>query len=43
MRVKEDYFRLKEQWMQARGAERDRAQAELDAFFDTLSGEEKKW
>lgn len=41
MGVKEDYFKLKEQWMHARGTERDRVQTELDAFFDALNAEEK--
>lgn len=37
MGVKEDYLRLKERWVQAKGAEREQVQAELDAFFDSLS------
>ena len=42
MGVKEDYFRLKEQWIKARGDERDAAQRELDAFFDSLSESDKE-
>lgn len=41
MGVKEDYFKLKEQWMQTRGSERERVQAELDAFFDGLNAEDQ--
>lgn len=37
MGVKEDYLRLKERWVQAKGTEREQVQAELDAFFDSLS------
>lgn len=37
MGVKEDYLRLKERWVQTKGAEREQVQAELDAFFDSLS------
>lgn len=40
MGVKEDYLRLKERWVQSKGAEREQAQAELDAFFDSLSEED---
>ena len=36
MGVKEDYLRLKERWVQAKGAEREQVQAELDGFFDSL-------
>lgn len=42
MGVKEDYFKLKEQWIRTRGSERERAQAELDAFFDGLNAEERE-
>jgi hypothetical protein len=42
MKVKEDYFRLKEQWIQARGAEREIAQRKLDAFFESLNEEQKE-
>ena len=41
MGVKEDYFRLKEQWIQARDAEREIAQRGLDTFFESLNEEEK--
>jgi hypothetical protein len=42
MRVKENYFKLKEQWIQSQGPERDKAQRELDAFFKSLNEEEKE-
>ncbi len=42
MGVKEEYFRLKEQWIQSRGAEREIAQHELDAFFNSLNDKEKE-
>ena len=42
MEAKEVYFRLKEQWIQSQGTERDHAQRELDAFFDSLTPEEKE-
>lgn len=41
MGVKEDYLRLKERWVQSKGAERDQAQADLDAFFDSLTEADK--
>ncbi len=42
MGVKEVYFRLKEQWIQSSDAEREIAQHELDAFFNSLNDKEKK-
>ena len=36
MGVKEDYLKLKERWIQSDGAERERVEAELDDFFDSL-------
>lgn len=42
MRIKENYFRLKEQWIKARGIEREIAQHELDTFFESLNEEEKE-
>lgn len=42
MEAKDVYFRLKEQWIQSRGLERDNAQRELDSFFNSLTPKEKE-
>ena len=41
MDVKKEFIRLKEQWMHASGDERNKADAEMQAFFDALKEEEK--
>lgn len=41
MDVKKEFIRLKEQWMQASGEAREKADAEMQAFFDSLREEDK--
>lgn len=42
MGIKEDYFRLKEQWVKARGADRELADRELDAFLNSLEDKDQE-
>ena len=42
MGVKEDFFRLKAACLQAKGADREKAEREMDDFFDSLRPEEQK-
>lgn len=42
MDVKETYRSLQQQWVKARGEERERVQQQLDSFFVSLSEDEKK-
>ena len=41
MDVKKEFIRLKEQWMHASGEAREKADAEMQAFFDALREEDK--
>ena len=36
MGVKEDFFRLKTACLQAKGSDREKAEQEMDRFFDSL-------
>lgn len=40
MDVKKEFFRLKEQWIHSTGKEREQADAEMQAFFDSLKPED---
>lgn len=42
MDVKETYRSLQQQWVKARGEERERVQQQLDSFFASLSEDEKE-
>lgn len=42
MDVKETYQNLQQQWIKARGEERERIQCQLENFFDSLSEDDKK-
>lgn len=42
MGVKEDFLRLKQAWVESGGEEREKADKEMDAFFDSLKPNEKK-
>ena len=41
MDVKKEFFRLKEQWVHSSGEAREKADAEMQTFFDSLSEEDK--
>lgn len=40
--VKEEFFRLKDRWIHSKGEERKKADAELQAFFDSLKPEDNE-
>lgn len=40
MNVKEEFFRLKDRWIHSKGEERERADADMQAFFDSLTPED---
>ena len=40
MDVKKEFFRLKEQWIHSTGKEREQADSEMQAFFDSLKPED---
>ena len=42
MDVKKEFIRLKEQWMNSKGEAREKADMEMQAFFDSLTEEDKK-
>lgn len=42
MDVKKEFIRLKEQWMDSKGEAREKADIEMQAFFDSLTEEDKK-
>lgn len=42
MGVKENFFRLKAACLQAKGADREKAEQEMDRFFDSLRPEDQK-
>jgi hypothetical protein len=42
MNAKDKYLRLKEEWKQTKDAEREAIEKKMDAFFESLSEEEKK-
>lgn len=42
MGVKEDFFRLKTACLQAKGTDREKAEKEMDDFFDSLRPEDQK-
>ncbi|WP_373249940.1 DUF5053 domain-containing protein [Bacteroides thetaiotaomicron] len=42
MGVKEEYFKLKELWVNSRGSEREEVDRKLDAFFESLDQVEKE-
>ena len=42
MGVKEDFFRLKAACLQAKGADREKAEQEMARFFDSLQSEDQK-
>lgn len=42
MDARSEFFRLKEQWKKAKGADRERADREMEAFFNALTEEEKE-
>lgn len=42
MGVKEDFFRLKAACLQAKGDDREKAEQEMDRFFDSLQPEDQK-
>nr|DAD79870.1 MAG TPA: protein of unknown function (DUF5053) [Siphoviridae sp. cthrG7] len=42
MGVKEEYFKLKEQWVSSRGSEREEIDRKLDAFLESLNQAEKE-
>ncbi|MFK2309770.1 DUF5053 domain-containing protein [Bacteroides fragilis] len=42
MDVKKEFIRLKEQWMNSKGEAREKADVEMQAFFDSLTEKDKK-
>lgn len=40
MNVKEEFFRLKDRWIHFKGEEQKKADAEMQAFFDSLNSED---
>ena len=42
MGVKEDFFRLKAACLQAKGSDREKAEQEMDRFFDSLRPEDQQ-
>lgn len=42
MDARSEFFRLKEQWKKAKGADRERADREMETFFNALTEEEKE-
>ena len=41
MTVKEEYFKLKDRWMNSKGEEREKVNNDMQAFFDALTPEER--
>ena len=41
MDVKKEFIRLKEQWMNSKGEAREKADVEMQAFFDSLTEKEE--
>ena len=42
MGVKEDFFRLKTACLEAKGSDREKAEQEMDRFFDSLRPEDQQ-
>ena len=42
MGVKEDFFRLKSAFLEAKGSDREKAEQEMDRFFDSLRPEDQQ-
>ncbi len=42
MEVKKEFIRLKEQWINSKGEAREKADVEMQAFFDSLTEKDKK-